>query len=427
METQAPLTTQQKQQPWGVQKRFGTLGGGLLLLAVLLTWTSFGGTPSARAASTGSVTLTASSTEVDSVTAPVTLRAQVTGASAWQEVGFTVVSGPDTGLFLASPIDSNGVATTPFTGEVGTGKDAIDATYLGTGITSTTIDVTVAWKESGSLRLTSNTAVVDTTGSVLALTVRLFDGNGQPLVGQYVWVHNTNDGSELIGPTNNNGQASVTGGLQALNYTASVSGITSNQLNVVYGLTAILLTASPSLVGLKSSVVLSARVSAPAGYLVEFLVLSGPDAGVALLGTTSSQGIASVIFTGQAGVGVDSIEAVSELSPNNYVIGLADITWQAESSMTITYANVSQSNRNASLLLSFTDATSANQASSYTVTIAWGDGAVTAGTVSGSSISPRLIVGGAHTYTQPGVWLVTVVLPARGSTAVSTTQSLTVA
>jgi hypothetical protein len=75
-------------------------------------------------------------------------------------------------------------------------------------------------------------------------------------------------------------------------------------------------------------------------------------------------------------------------------------------------------------LASFTDPNSSDPASVFSATVDWGDGARSAGTITGGQGS--FAVTGSHTYTAPGTYQITVTINHNGGTGATVTDSATV-
>jgi Bacterial Ig-like domain (group 1) len=165
------------------------------------------------------------------------------------------------------------------------------------------------------------------------------------------------------------------------------------------------------------------------GVEVEFEVESGPNKGKTGKGTTNASGEATFSYTGGPTTGTDKVIAsfVDSLK-NKHTSNTVDVIWE-DAPITAAGENLSgtEGAEASGTVATFTDPDKSATASEYSASIEWGDGATSAGTVSGGGGS--FAVSGKHTYAEEGSYTITVAITDvdNSSNSAKTSSTATVA
>ena len=234
-------------------------------------------------------------------------------------VTFNITGGPNIGESGAGTTDVNGMARLAYTGDGGAGTDTIEVsgTYqsaaFGCTASKTWVDL-----QCDLVPLTE-TAVLSTTHAV---TVTVWDGTTalQGTAVDFEVVGGPNAGATYQGTTDANGEAVYT-------YTGSGGvGTDTIQASSTYLSTPFSCTAAKTWIDPQCSVIpsndtnpvdtshtvtvtVTDGTSPLQGVTVDFEVLSGPNAGATSQSSTDASGVATFSYTGDGGVGADTIQA----------------------------------------------------------------------------------------------------------------------
>ena len=234
-------------------------------------------------------------------------------------VDFNVQSGPNEDESSQAMTDTSGIATFTYTGDGGVGTDSIQAsgTYLGIPFQGSAHTTWVQTECSLSPLTSSGELEASHT-----ITVTVTDGNG-PIVGEVVdfnVLSGPNVGDSGQGTTDVNGEATFTytgdggAGTDSIEASGTHDGIafsctaSRDWYQPQCSLTP--LTSSGELDTIHTITVTVTDGAGPlAGEIVDFNVLSGPNAGDSGQGTTDVNGEATFMYAGDGGAGTDVIEA----------------------------------------------------------------------------------------------------------------------
>jgi hypothetical protein len=273
-------------------------------------------------------------TDVNQVNTPHTVTATVTvnGApSSGTTVNFNVTAGPNTGDNGTNTTDTNGQADFTYTGDGGAGTDTIQAS--GNVIIS---GIAVPFSATATKQWVVVLATLTPTTDVNPLNTQhtvtaTISADGSPQQGVNVSFNVTagpNTGDNGIVQTDSNGQASFAypgdGGIGTDTIEASGTVIV-NGVPVPFSVTAqkrwvvVQATLAPitdtNPVNTQHTVTATITLDgAPAsGVTVNFNVTAGPNTGENGSNTTDTNGEAGFTYTGDGGIGVDTIEATGDV------------------------------------------------------------------------------------------------------------------
>ncbi len=273
------------------------------------------------------------SSSISPVGTPHTVTALVVNdlsqAVSGRVVDFQVISGPNTGTSKSGTTNVSGEASFTYTGTSSAGTDVIVASFIdSTGNRQTSNELQKTWVMGGGGIVLTQPSSISPVGTPHTVTALVVNGLGQAVSGRVVdfqVISGPNAGTSNSGTTNVSGEASFTyTGTSSAGTDVIVARFidstgnrqTSNELQKTWFIRGegIGLTQSSSIspVGTPHTVtalVVNDLSQAVSGRVVDFQVISGPNAGTSNSGTTNANGEASFTYTGTGSVGTDAIVA----------------------------------------------------------------------------------------------------------------------
>lgn len=260
-------------------------------------------------------------------------------------IDFSVLAGPNMGGRGQDTTDANGIAVFSYSGTGGLGSDSIQASFNNGATTITSNSVNVNWiavPEAISLVPPSATLIVNSTHTVTAQVTDTLNAAVAGILVDFTISSGPNAGMNAQGTTDVNGQAMFsyagTGGLgqDVIQASFDNGGVTtmSNTVNVSWIAVAETISLAPADATLivNNTHTVTAQVTdtlnAPvANLLVNFTVISGPNAGLNDQANTAADGTVSFSYSGSAGVGADTIQASFNRGVTIINSNLVSVTW----------------------------------------------------------------------------------------------------